>query len=243
MTTDQTDTRQFLDDNPEILREYLADNPDLLIKLTPPSAYEALGGEGVVDMQRFMVNRLQNRLSRMESDRGEIIESAHANQSSLSQIHDGVLALLKAKSAEDLFRIVEIDLPRILEIDTVVIGFEAVAEDGDHPRNDGPVHFLDRGAIDGILGFNGQILLRDETPDHTGLYGEISSSIRSDALVRLGQVANHPHCLLALGSANSDLFHPGQGTELLNFLARVLEVCLDRWLGIEDVDKNERPAN
>ena len=35
--------------------------------------------------------------------------------------------------------------------------------------------------------------------------------------------------VLALGSAETDGFNPRQGTDLLSFLARVIESCMRRW--------------
>ena len=38
--------------------------------------------------------------------------------------------------------------------------------------------------------------------------------------------------LLALGSREPDTFHPGQATELLCFLTRVIERCIRSWLDL-----------
>ena len=222
-TADQV--RQFLKEHPD----FLIDNPDLLSGLTMSDAQE---GDGVINMQRFVVDRLRDRLSEIENQRGEIIENARSNQTSLAQVHAAVLALLAAADAEALLHTIEQDLPIILDIDRVALGFETTLEDA-MKGGEGPVHFLRDGSIDAILGYGRTILLREETPLHTALYGETEVPIQSDALVRLRRIANHDHCLLAFGSTHENTFHPGQGTELLSFLARVVEYCLDRWLSEE----------
>jgi uncharacterized protein YigA (DUF484 family) len=38
--------------------------------------------------------------------------------------------------------------------------------------------------------------------------------------------------LLCIGTRKPEKFHPGQGTELLSFLARVLETTLGAWLDL-----------
>ena len=50
------------------------------------------------------------------------------------------------------------------------------------------------------------------------------------ALLRLRPSARAPTGLLALGSRVEGRFDPGQGTELLSFLARILELCIRTWL-------------
>jgi uncharacterized protein YigA (DUF484 family) len=51
--------------------------------------------------------------------------------------------------------------------------------------------------------------------------------VRSAALARLHPARDVPVGLLALGSRGDD-FYSGQGTELVGFLARVLEFCIRR---------------
>ena len=55
-------------------------------------------------------------------------------------------------------------------------------------------------------------------------------TVRSDALIRLRISTNTPPALLALGSRQTGAFHAGQGTELLTFLSKVLEVSFRAWL-------------
>jgi hypothetical protein len=50
--------------------------------------------------------------------------------------------------------------------------------------------------------------------------------------VRLRFNSQTPAGLLALGSRQEEKFHPGQGTELLQFLARALERCVRAWLDL-----------
>jgi uncharacterized protein YigA (DUF484 family) len=52
------------------------------------------------------------------------------------------------------------------------------------------------------------------------------------ALARVRCGADVPAGVLAFGSRRDNAFHPGQGTELLRLLAKVVEVCLIRLLPI-----------
>ena len=62
------------------------------------------------------------------------------------------------------------------------------------------------------------------------MFGEASGLVCSAAYVRINTGGGIPAGLLALGSRERGAFHPGQGSDLLNFLARVAELSLRRWL-------------
>ena len=42
------------------------------------------------------------------------------------------------------------------------------------------------------------------------------------------------NALLALGARRPGIFHPGQGTELISFLAETVEITTRAWLDLED---------
>ena len=73
-------------------------------------------------------------------------------------------------------------------------------------------------------------MLRDNIEGDATIFGAGAGLVSSDALLRLNIAPNAPRALLAFGSRQPDQFHAGQGTELLNFLARVLESCFRSWL-------------
>jgi len=59
----------------------------------------------------------------------------------------------------------------------------------------------------------------------------VSQSVSaSSALVRLSPGGICPEGLLALGSRHGSTFHAGQGTELISFLARVIEILIGRFV-------------
>ena len=90
------------------------------------------------------------------------------------------------------------------------------------------------GTVDRLLGGADQdvALVRDMTDDGT-VFAAAAGLVRSAALARLRPDPTTPVGLLALGSRKR-AFHPGQGTELIGFMARMLECCVHGW--------RERPA-
>ena len=73
-----------------------------------------------------------------------------------------------------------------------------------------------------------------ELAGERAVFGGATGLVRSSALLRLRFGSRAPVGILALGSRRDEMFHPGQGTELLCFLGRVLELCVRAWLDLPD---------
>jgi len=193
--------------------DFLQQHPELVEVLAPPHQQ----ADGVLDMQQFMIERLQASLSEIRSSQRELLSASRVNLSSQERIHAAVLAVIEARTLEDIGRIVGEDYRSILDVTTSSLCFEA--EDASTRRN---IVTLKPGTISELLGERA-ILLRHDIAGDARLYGDEAEDVRSDALVLidLGAYGEGPG-LLALGSNEVDRFHPGQGTELLGFMARAL---------------------
>jgi len=204
---DEADVVAFLTAHPTFLNEH----PELIEVLAPPSQKEA---DGVLDMQAFMIGRLQTELRTLRSRQSELLSASRVNLSSQERIHAAVLAVIEARTLEDIGRIVAEDYRSILDVSTSTLCFEDPSSS--RSRN---IVSLPPGTIAEIVG-DRQILLRHDISGDERLYGEDAAKVRSDALVHLDVGKDGPNGLLALGSYEPDRFHPGQGTELLGFMAR-----------------------
>lgn len=227
-TLDEDEDRivAYLEGSPDFLLRH----PELLQRLTPPSRFgggERQGGV-VVDMQGFMVSRLQADLARARDDQHNLILSARSNLSSQTQIHEAVLSALDARSFEHFIHIVTHDFPLVLDVDAVTLCVESGSLAGSSATSG--VYVLPVGGVDATLGEGCRVLLREAANGTEQIFGPAAALVVSDALVRLAPASHAPVALLALGSREKGRFHPGQGTELLSFLAGVLERCLRHWL-------------
>ena len=213
----------FLRQNPS----FLADHEELLPVLTPP-AYRF--GDNIVDMQHFMLERLREELARLKGQQKLLISTSRSNLMSQNRIHAAVLSLIGATNLENLIQTVTSDLAVMLDIDVVTLCVEAgdSLREGQHPFTG--LQLLDPGVVDQILGPKRDALLADHTSGDTEIFGSVAGLVRSQALLRLSGGQGTPPGLLALGSRRPSKFKPGQGTELLCFLARSLEVVIARWL-------------
>lgn len=208
--------------------DFLNERPELIAALTPPMEHH---GEGVVDMQHFMLQRLRGEVKLLKSQQRALLATSRSNMASQSRIHAAVLAIVAAKSFEQLIQVVTTDLAIMLDVDVVTIGVESAA--AAQPRL--PMHgvqILRRGTVEHILGDERMTLLCDETTGDPALFGAAAGLVRSQALLRVHVGDHAPVGLLCIGTRRADRFHPGQGTELLSFLARSLELTIAAWLDI-----------
>ena len=83
-----------------------------------------------------------------------------------------------------------------------------------------------------LLDVSRTVSLRENVEGDRRIYGEAAGLVRSEAMLRLSVREDAPCALLAMGSREPDRFHKGQGSELLTFLARILEHSIRTWLDL-----------
>jgi uncharacterized protein YigA (DUF484 family) len=224
------DVAAFLRRHPD----FLTNRPDLVAILTPPAREM---GDGVVDLQRFMLERMRTDVARLKLVQRKLIATSRANLQNQSRVHGAVLAILAATTFEHLIAVVTEELTLLLDIDAVGLCVEATQgkRAPKHPVLTTGVQVLEAGAVDELLGSAHDVLLRSDVVGDPALFGAAAAGlVRSDALVRLRVSSAAPVGLLALGARKPGVFHPGQGTELLTFLAQVIEHSIRAWLDLPD---------
>lgn len=205
-------------------------NPELLDAIAPTGEAHA---EGVVDLRHFMVERLRDELAGMSALRDELVVTGRTNLSAQARVHKAILALLAARGFEHFVETLTTDLAVILDLDVVTLGVEQDGEDVTRAQTPG-VYSLDPGTVDRLIGPGQSIALRETVEGDPMVFGPGAGLVASDALLRLSISSTTPTALLALGSREPGQFHPGQGTELLIFLARVVETCIRGWLNLPE---------
>ena len=218
------EVRAFLQRNPG----FLLDNPDLAEIIATP---QRDNGKGVVDMQSFMVERLQQEVRGLRDDHGELIAASRSNMISQARIHAAVLSVLEATTFEHMIEVVTTDLGNMLEVEVVSLCVENDRHIPVMPQLVG-VHVVAPGMVDETIGPDRDIVLRARAEAEHLVFGEAVGLVRSAALLRLPLNAFGPMALLAFGSGEEDRFHPGQGTELLGFLSRVITNTMRQWLDL-----------
>jgi uncharacterized protein YigA (DUF484 family) len=210
--------------------DFLARHSDLLDVLEAPARER---GEGVVDLQQFMLDRLRGELAKLRESRNDLIYTGRANMASQARVHEATLAILASRSFEHLIETVTTDLSIILDLDAVTICVEQ-GDEGPTPTRIRGVHQLESGAVHAVLGPGRSHAFLADIHGEPALFGAAAGLIRSAALLRLDISSATPPALLTLGSRQPDHFDPSQGSELLQFLARALELTIRQWLELPD---------
>lgn len=211
--------------------DFLAENSDLLTSMVPPKHDQ---GAGVLDFQRFMLDRIRGDAEHLRKTQRDLIANARANMNTQGRVHSAVLFMLDARSFEQLITTITEDMAVLLDIDTICLVVESA---GTTPpgMQQGGVRVIQRGSVDLWLGGKDAILIGDYQGDPE-LFGPAASLVRSQALCRLNIGPGAPAGMLVFGSRDPEFFHAGQATELLVFLGRVVERMVAIWLDVEKED-------
>jgi uncharacterized protein YigA (DUF484 family) len=206
--------RRFLSDNPE----FLTGDHGLLAEL---GLKVAVGN--VVDFGPAALARVHAAHQREATQRREIEETARANFSAQAQTHGAVVDVLDARNHADLARRVDELAQQRFGLAAGVIALET---DGHPPAG---WRMLVEGQVDLLLGGSQRLARMGPVPTARGLFGDRMGVIQSVAMVRMAIWEPSRQGLLAFGSAEAEGFTEEMGTELVAFLARVVERTAERW--------------
>jgi uncharacterized protein YigA (DUF484 family) len=159
---------------------------------------------------------------REATQRQHIEETARANFSAQAQTHGAVVDLLDSRNHSDLARRVDDLAQNRFGLAAGVIALEA-----DHPPAGWKM--LVEGQVDMILGGQQRLARMGFAPTALGLFGERAEAIKSMAMVRMAIWEPSRQGLLAFGATDELSFTEDMGTELVAFLARVVERTAERW--------------
>ena len=215
----ESDVVAYLRRNPRVL----LNNPDLLGILAQDTRFET--DTVVVDMQRFVVDRLRRQVDEMKVASDRLVNTTRSNMSLVERTMECALALLYARDFNELAQILHDDLPMHLGVDAISIAFEtdSLPVDASHIVKALPV-----GMVDQLVGPE-STRIRPDTEGEEMLYGSSAGLVRSDALVALPEGEGLPHGVFAVGCRAANHFEDGQGTELIAFLAHVSRYAVGRW--------------
>jgi len=201
---------------------------------------EANGAQGrnVVDLRGVLVDRLEDRLDRLEDTHRDVIAAAYENLAGTNQIHRAVLAILEPLTFNDFIAAYATELPSILSVETVRLCLEGKDTRAGEPL--GPSGEFNQSVVgmplNGVATYFGtnfaasgqKVMLREAPRTSTIVYGR--EDIGSEALIRLDFGPGTTAGLLAIGALDEKRFNPQQGIDLLAFLGEVFEKSMRRWL-------------
>ena len=205
---------------------FLADDLDLLASLLPSGGQE---GANVLDLQNFVIQRLQREVERLRVANAEVAAARDAVLAAQTRVHEAVLALLGARTFEHFIALATGEAAGLLGLDVLTFCLECAEEPLPRATFRG-VHVLSEGAVDALLGRGCDVLIDAEGRPDERVFGPEAGIVRVQALLRLNLGESGPAGLMALGSRFSDAFEGEEAGESLRFLARVVEQCIRAWL-------------
>ena len=227
------------------IREQILSDPGLILEdhelmRALLQADRSAMGRNVVDLRGVLVDRLEERLDRLEDTHREVLAAAYENVAGMNQVHRACLALLEPADFAGFLKVLTCDIAPILTVEVIRLGLEApAAEPGAGLGPAGPFQdvavALPAGGADAYLtqgrGLGARrVTLRQLVKASPDVYGAEAPAIRSEALLRLDLGEGSLGGLLAFASSDPGRFHPEQGIDLLDFFGGVFERSLRRWL-------------
>ena len=222
--TEATQARLPLTVDPGLVRDFLLAEPDFLH--SDPDLLSDLGlrpdASNIVDFGPAALARVSAAHEREALVRRQIEATARANFSAQAQSHAAVIDLLDARNHSDLAR--RVDEMAILRFG-LAAGVVVLEGPGRVPAG---WHGLIAGQIDMTMGDHGTARMGFHAPA-LGLFGDRIEEIKSMAIVRMALWEPSRQGLLAFGSADPEGFTADMGSDLVAFLARVVERTAERW--------------
>ncbi len=222
---EETEVAEYLRQNPQFFQKYT----DIMSDIVAPERWT---GDGVVDLQRVMLDRNSSELDELRNCAQEVIETSRNNMSTQTRTHASVLAAVTAKNFEHLINIINTDWPFLLNVDLISIGFET-SHVSDQRLITEHIRQLPLGEVDRLIGIDQNIRLYSKILDNGMLFGTNAELISSAAIARIRPSLASPIGVMVLGS-RGNVFHPRQGSELIGFLVRVLETIIHRELALSE---------
>jgi uncharacterized protein YigA (DUF484 family) len=190
----------------------------------------------VIDMQQTILKRLRVEIDRLKNERTEIIANSKQNQIVQNRIQAAVISIIQATTFEKMIHVVTHELPELLDVDFITLAIEANADAPKRVPVRG-VYVLAPGAIDAALGPSKHARLRSHIVGEEAFFGDVARFVKSDVLMRLRVSSGSPDGVMCFGSRDPEAFGPEMATELLFFLAKVLENTIRAWLDLPSDDQ------
>lgn len=204
-----------------MLRQMLMTNPDWVREDAELMSHLAGAPEGVADLGRVVRDRLLGEVRELKQRHKAIAHLARENLALMARAQGFVLSLFDCADLDELDYKLAWEAPAALGVDCARLYLEGstpmIVSEAIHPCAEG--------LTDELLGDDNDFTGGCSRRTARTLY---DAEMGSHALCRIE--ANGQTGLLALAAREPDQFHTGQGTEILNFVARGIEGRLSQWL-------------
>ena len=217
--------------------ELVLEDRDLMRALI--SANDRQMGGNIVDMRGIAMERLENRLDRLEDTHRSVIAAAYENLAGTNQVHRALLKILEQPNFETFLKALGNEIAEILRVDRIRLVLESkdVTESSAATvqKLEDVLTVVPAGFIDLYLSAGRDVPQRIVTLRQVGdsseeIFGDAASWIGSEALLRLDLGKGRLPGMLVMGAEDPHQFRPNQGTDLLAFFTGVFERAMWKYL-------------
>ncbi len=217
--------------------ELVLEDRDLMRALI--SANDRQMGGNIVDMRGIAMERLENRLDRLEDTHRSVIAAAYENLAGTNQVHRALLKILEQPDFETFLKALGNEIAEILRVDRIRLVLESkdVTESSaaSVQKLEDVLTVVPAGFIDLYLSAGRDVPQRIVTLRQVGdsseeIFGDAASWIGSEALLRLDLGKGRLPGMLVMGAEDPHQFRPNQGTDLLAFFTGVFERAMWKYL-------------
>ncbi|MEO0487713.1 MAG: DUF484 family protein [Pseudomonadota bacterium] len=211
----------------------LLDDSDVMSALI--TAHARGMGKNVVDLRGVAMDRMEERLDRLEETHKTVIAAAYENLAGTNQVHRAILRMLDAAQFDEFLRNLADDVAPILRVDFLMLVVESTARrDAAFDQLGDVLQIVPPGFVQDYLsrsraGHDRVVTLRPVPGAAEDIYGA-GHSMRSEACLRLDFGTGKLPGMLVMSATDPSQFAPNQGTDLLGFFAGVFERSMRRWL-------------
>lgn len=222
------------------LRDEILARPDALLEdkavmRALVAAHEKTMGGNIVDLRGIAMERLEERLDRLEETHRTVIAAAYENLAGTNQVHRAILRMLDPTQFDQFLKDLSGDVADILRVDFVRLVLESVTgKDAVLAKLGDVLTVAEPGFVKSYLdqtrgGSERQVVLRQVQSEGGKIYGA-GDWIRSEACLKLDFGEGRLPGMLVMGSEDPHQFAATQGSDLLAFFAGVFERSMRRWL-------------
>ena len=226
------------------LREKILSEPDLVlddqaVMRALISANVKSMGSNIVDLRGVAMNRLEDRLDRLEDTHRSVIAAAYDNLAGTNQVHRAILRLMDGVEFEHFMAYLQGDVAEILRIDSIRLVLETRQTDMGAAAALSDVSdvitlvipgFVEAYLTGGRDTSTRPVTLRTVGPASEQVFGWDAGFIKTEACLKLDFGPGRLPAMLVLGSDDPQHFTPQQGTDLLAFFGGVFERVMRRYL-------------
>ncbi|MCG6884035.1 MAG: DUF484 family protein [Silicimonas sp.] len=213
--------------------DVILEDPDVMRALI--AANDRASGGNVIDLRGVAMDRLEERLQRLEETHRSVIAAAYENMAGMTQVHRAVLAFLEPLTFEAFLASLEDVLPQILRVGRVRLVIEShEAADPALDKVGGVLTVVQPGFVSDYMSRGRtlpRVALRQTDGNAALVYGSDAAWVKSEACLYLDFGEGRLPGMLCFASDNPVQFQPNQGTDLLDFMGGAFERAMCRWLG------------